>query len=313
MKSPLNIIFMGTPEFAVPALEALHRSPHHVVMVVTQPDRPVGRGKKILATPVKQAALGMGYPVFQTLSLKTPDSRDSLAKAAPDVIVVVAYGQILPAAILEIPALGCLNIHASLLPRYRGPAPIQWAIINRDAETGVTIMKLDTGLDTGDILLTQSTPIHPDDTAADLHDRLAVMGSALLLEAIADIGMTYKFASPQNHALATYAPMLKKSDGHIDWNQSAEDIDARVRGMAPWPGAYTFLDDKRLKIHEVRPVSLTATHPPGTIIPGPSDEIWVACGSHVLAILVVQPESGKRLSTGVFLKGHPIPPGTRLS
>ena len=304
---------MGTPDFAVPALDALYRSTHDVVMVITQPDRPVGRGKKILPSPIKQAAIQMGCPVFQPHSLKSQDTHDIFTKAAPDLIVVVAFGQILPKTILGIPRLGCVNIHASLLPRYRGPAPIQWAVINRDAETGVTIMKMDTGLDTGDILLTQSTPICPEDTAADLHDRLASIGAILLMDAVSSYDMISKFASPQNHSLATYAPMLKKSDGHIDWNQSAEDIHARIRGTTPWPGAHAVWDGRRLKIHQAKIVSMDATEIPGTIIRGPSDELWVACGSHVLALMTVQLESGKRLSIDDFLKGRPIAVGTLLS
>jgi len=248
MKNPLRLIYMGTPDFAVPPLKRLSEDGHRLLAVVTQPDRPRGRGRKLQPTPVKQAAAALGLPVLQPPSVRESGFIDKIRDLAPDWIIVAAFGQILPRTLLELPVYGCINIHASLLPRYRGPAPIQRAIINGETRTGVTTMLMDAGLDTGDILLKKEVPIYPGTTAGELHDRLAAAGADLLsltLELWSENRIT---PVPQNHEEATYAPMLKKSDGHVDWGKRAEQIDCLVRGMTPWPGAFTFLGDRRIKI-----------------------------------------------------------------
>jgi methionyl-tRNA formyltransferase len=308
-----TIVYMGTPEFAVPAFQALHRTSFDLRLVLTQPDRPQGRGRRCLPTAVKSAALAEGYDVLQP-----PDVRDSefiqiLKAVAPDFLVVVAYGQILPRAVLEIAPKGTINVHASLLPKYRGPAPIQWAIMRSESQTGVTTMLMNTGVDSGDILLSEATPIHPEDTSASLHDRLAKLGAGLLVRTIQGICNGTLFPRAQNHAQATYAPMLRKEHGRIDWNQSARSIDAQIRAMAPWPGAYCRFENKRYKIHKARALSGIALSPPGTVIPGFPDELRIATGDGALSILEIQGESGKRMSTRQFLLGNPIALGAAFS
>lgn len=311
MAERLNIIFMGTPDFAVPTLKALHRSSHKVVQVVTQPDRPRGRGRKAAPTPVKTAALDMGLTVIQPGSIREAEFLQALRSLAPDLLVVVAFGQILKPALLEIPRLGAINIHASLLPKYRGPAPIQWAIINGELETGATTMFMDPGLDTGDILLKRKQPIGPEDTAGALHDRLAVSGAELLLETLDRLESLEPI--PQNDEESSYAPLLKKTDGRISWDQSAEAIDRRVRGVSPWPGAFTFIEDRRVKLIRTRPQNEDFAAPPGSVVPGFPDELWVATGRGILSLLELQGESGRRLPVADFLRGFPVTPGTVLT
>lgn len=309
---PLSIVFMGTPDFAVPTLEALHGSRHAVSAVVTQPNRPSGRGRKPMPPAVKKAALEMGYPVLQPESVRSDPFKAHLAELAPDLLVVVAYGQILRADVLAIPRMGAVNIHASLLPRYRGPGPIQRAIIDRAPETGVATMMLDEGMDTGDILLMQKTPIAPDETAGSLHDRLADMGADLLLATIEGMQSGKVAPQPQNHDAATYAPMLTKEDGHIDWSADAEAIEALIRGVTPWPGAFTFYDEQRLKIFRAAVAGLDSDAPSGTVVPGFPDELRVAAGSGALSILEIQGASGKRMDIAAFLRGFDLPAGSRL-
>ncbi|RJP86051.1 MAG: methionyl-tRNA formyltransferase [Desulfobacteraceae bacterium] len=313
MKKPLNVVFMGTPDFAVPCLEALHEYGCRVSLVVTRPDQPKGRGRKIIAPPVKNTAAEFGYPVLQPVSVKTEEFYDIISAIAPDVLVVVAFGHVLPKRILEIPAWGAINIHASLLPKYRGPAPIQWAIINGDDHTGVTTMLMDKGLDTGEILLTAEIPIQPDDTSQALHDRLAIEGSELLKKTLAGMESSTLRPISQNHAMATYAPMLAKKDGHIDWSLSAETIERMIRGMTPWPGAFTFWDDKQIKIFKALPKPDSSKAPPGTVIEGFSNELRVAAGSGALSIIELQGSSGKRMHISDFLRGATIPTGTLLT
>ena len=300
---------MGTPDFAVPTFLALHRSPFDLKLVVTQPDRPRGRGRRLMAPPVKQAAEALKYDVRQPDNIRDPDFVDLLRSISPDFLVVVAFGRILPASILGIPRRGAVNVHASLLPKYRGPAPIQWAIIRGETQTGVTTILMDVGVDTGDVLLTAATAIGPEDTAATLHDRLAGMGADLLVETISGMcsGNVRPFA--QNHAQATFAPMLNKEDGRIQWDQPAFSIDARIRAMTPWPGAYSFFHGKRYKIHRALPIAGISISPPGTVVPGFPDELRIATGDGVLSILEIQGASGKRLSVSQFLRGNPIAPG----
>ncbi len=308
----LNIVFMGTPDFAVPALTALHGSRHRVRLVVTQPDRPSGRGRKPTPPAVKKAALEMGYPVIQPESTRTAEFTGQLKKSDPDLFVVVAFGHILRKNVLSIPPLGTINIHASLLPRYRGPAPIQRAIIDRVPETGVTTMMLDEGMDTGDILLKQRTAIGPAETAGTLHDRLSRMGADLLLETLDGLQEGSVSPRPQDPDAGSYAPMLTKEEGHIDWTADAESIEARIRGMTPWPGAFTFHGEQRLKIFRAERVDRDEDVTPGTVVPGFPDELRVAAGKDALSILEIQGASGKRMEIASFLRGYDLPAGSRL-
>lgn len=312
MKTSYNIVFMGTPDFAVPSLTALHHSRHNVIHVVTQPDRPSGRGRKILPPPVKSAAKRFGYPVIQPDKVKTDAFVKTLTLWQPDMLVVAAYGHILPKAILEIPPVGCINVHGSILPKYRGAAPIHWAIINGEKETGITTMLMDVGMDTGDILLTAKEKIRPEDTAATLHDRLSVLGADLLIDTLNRLADGSLEATPQDHSQATVAPMLKKEDGRIDWTLAADAICNHIRGVTPWPGAFTFIGDRRLKIYSAVPASPVSIAAPGTVVAGFADELRVAAGSGTLSILEVQGESGKRMPINEFLHGHPIAPGEVL-
>ena len=308
-----RLMFMGTPEFAVPALKALANSDHEVAAVVTQPDRPKGRGRKLTPPPVKNLALELGYPVVQPQNYDDPVFTDAVLKYAPDWFIVIAFGHILKQRHLDMPRLGALNVHASLLPRHRGPAPIQWSIIQGDCETGVTTMLMDEGLDTGDMLLKAHTAISPSDTSASLHDRLALMGGDLLLETLDGLAAERIEPEPQDHTTATYAPMLSKADGRILWSQTSRQIDALIRGVTPWPGAHTFLGDQRLKIFRVSPAR--ASHPtdPGTVLPGFQNELRVATGDGAVTIDEIQGPGGRRMPTADFLKGRAIPPGARLA
>ena len=313
MKSkPLKIIFMGTPDFSVPALTILPLNGYDVALVVTQPDRPKGRGRKLTLPPVKASALALGLPVAQPQAIQDLSFIHQVRALEPDLFVVVALGQILPQALLDIPPLGTINIHGSLLPRYRGPAPIQWALINNEQETGITTMLMDKGLDTGDILMTARTRITSDDTSATVHDRLAGMGADLLIKTIEGIAAQAIVPRPQDHDMATYAPLLQKGDGRIDWNKPAQLIEAFIRGMTPWPGAFTFLGDLRLKLFKVRPAHLPQPSVPGTIIHGFSDEIRVATGDGALTVLEIQSASGRRMAASDFLKGTAIIPGSQF-
>ncbi|MDO9263523.1 MAG: methionyl-tRNA formyltransferase [Desulfosalsimonadaceae bacterium] len=310
MKKPINVVFMGTPDFAVPCLEALHDFGCRVSLVVTRPDQPKGRGRKIIAPPVKTAAAALGYPVLQPVSVKTDEFYDIIQALAPDLLVVVAFGHVLPKRILDIPAWGAVNVHASLLPKYRGPAPIQWAIINGDDHTGITTMLLDKGLDTGEMLLTSQTPILPDDTSQTLHDRLAAEGAELVKKTLAGMENATIRPIPQNHALATYAPMLTKKDGHIDWSLSAAKLERLIRGVTPWPGAFTFWDNKQIKIFKVLPKPFISHARPGTVIEGFSNELRVVCGDGSLSVMEIQGSSGKRMHISDFLRGAAITTGT---
>ena len=313
MSPSYRIVFMGTPEFAVPAFKCLCRGGHRVLQVVTQPDRPKGRGKTVVFPPVKAAALDLGYPILQPQSVRTQDFHDAITRLEPDLLVVVAYGHILPQRILAIPKLGAINIHASLLPRYRGPAPIQWAVINREIETGVTLMLMDKGLDTGDILSSASVPILPDDTSGSLHDRLALLGAELLIQTLNYYEVHRKNIVPQVHEQASYAPLLKKEDGHLDWRKTADELEALIRGLTPWPGAFCFYNQKRIKLFRACQKSIVTQAPPGTVLKGFSNELTVSAGKDALVIQELQGDSGKRLLVQDFLRGHPILPGAMLT
>jgi methionyl-tRNA formyltransferase len=310
-KTP-KIIFMGTPEFAVPALNALNKDGQNVALVVTQPDRPKGRGRKVFPPPVKEAATNLGYELTQPPSIRTAEFSDLVEKHRPDFIVVVAFGHIIPKNILAIPKIATLNIHGSLLPKYRGPAPIQWSIINGEKETGITIILMDEGLDTGDILLSSKIEIMPDDTSGTLHDRLAQLGADLLIQSLDSFRTKKINPVPQDHSQTTYAPLLKKNDGRLNWKMTARALEALIRGVTPWPGAFTFHENKRLKIFKARPIFMDTPETPGTVIRGFPDELRVATGEGVLSIMEIQGSSGKRLLIKDFLRGYPLTPGTIL-
>jgi methionyl-tRNA formyltransferase len=312
VKKIFRIIFMGTPEFSVPSLVALHANGHDVRLVVSQPDRPKGRGRKMMPAPVKLAALAFGDNVVQPGSIKTADFADRIEQIKPDLLVVIAFGHILPEALLQLPRLGAINIHASLLPKYRGPAPIHWAIINGEKETGVCSILMDKGQDTGDILLSAVEPIRPDDTAETLHDRLSLKSADVLINTLNAFAADTIRPTPQDHGLATSAPRLSKNDGRIDWKKTAESLEPFIRGVTPWPGAFTFYGDIRLKIFKTRPIRVEVTKPPGTILKGFPDELRVATGRGALCIEEIQGPSGKRLLIKDFLRGYQLSPGAVL-
>ena len=312
MKKKAGIIFMGTPQFAVPALKALHKNKQDIVLVVTQPDRPKGRGRKLTPSPVKETAVNLGYSIIQPPSVRTAEFSNCIEKHAPDFIVVVAFGHIIPKNILAIPKIATINIHASLLPKYRGAAPIQWAIINEEKETGVTTMLMDEGMDTGDILLSSKLEIAPDETSKTLHDRLADLGADLLIQTLKAFETGDIKPIPQEHTQATYAPMLKKNDGRMNWKLSAESLEAFIRGMTPWPGAFTFHEKKRLKIFKAKVIAMDTEAPPGTVIKSFPDELWISTGKGVLSVMEIQEESGKRLLIKDFLRGYKLGPSSKL-
>jgi methionyl-tRNA formyltransferase len=311
----VRTIFMGTPELACASLKALAEAKEvEVAAVVTQPDRPKGRDLKLQVSPVKELALRFGLPVMQPERARNEAFIEDLRHLNPELIAVAAYGQLLPKTLLELPRYGCLNVHTSLLPRYRGAAPIQWAILNGDAETGVTIMKMDVGLDTGDILTQERTPIRDDDTSETLHDRLAQIGAGLLVRTIPDYVAGKLVPRPQPAEGAVYAPKLKKEDGLIDWKQPARAIWNRVRGLMPWPGACTILPGagprRLLKVWEAE-VS-EGSGAPGQVLKADKNGIVVACGVGALKIGKLQLEGGRRLSVQEFLAGHDLMPGAVL-
>lgn len=303
----MRIIFMGTPEFACPTLRTLIDRGEQVVAVVTQPDRPKGRGQQTLPPPVKVVAEEHGIPVLQPVKVRLPESIEEIRALEPDLIVVIAFGQILPKALLDIPKYGCINVHASLLPRYRGAAPLNWCIINGEAETGVTTMMMDVGLDTGDMLLKRSTPIDPDEDTQSLHDRMSQLGAELLAETLDRLARGELVPEKQDDALTCYAPMMKKEDGLIDWSRDAQSIKNQVRGMTPWPGAYSFLGDKFLKVFRVQTASGSGA--PGEILSCGREGLEVACGKGSLVIAELQLEGKKRLPAGDFLAGYKLQPG----
>lgn len=303
---------MGTPAFAVPALKMLDDGDDEVVCVVTQPDRPKGRGMRAVSPPVKELALERGIEVLQPLRTRNDAFPEKLAGYDPDLIVVAAYGHILTQWVLETPRLGCINIHASLLPKYRGPAPINWAVINGDAESGVTIMEIVEEVDAGDILLARSTVIGPDETARDLHDRLSELGGEALMEALDGLRTGWVRPRPQDPSTATCAPMLRKTDGEIDWAKPAQRLHDFVRGMFPWPGAFTLWRGRTLKIHETRVAGTAPGADPGVVAAADRDGIAVSTADACLLVRTLQLEGGKTMDAGAFLAGHSMKPGDRL-
>jgi methionyl-tRNA formyltransferase len=305
---------MGTPELARTSLQALLACRDlETLAVVTQPDRPKGRELKLIPSPVKELAIKSNLPVLQPERARNEGFVEELGKLKPDLIVVAAFGQILPQSILDLPRFGCINVHTSLLPKYRGAAPIQWAILNDEYETGVTIMKMDAGMDTGAILTQEKTLIHESDNAQGLHDRLATIGAELLVRTIPDFITGKIQARAQPAEGISYAPKIKKQDGEIDWKQPARTIWNRVRGLVPWPGAYTHVPEPKpylLKIWEAEAIGATGS--PGEILRADKSGIVVGCGQESLRIRQLQLEGGKRLNAQQFLSGHPLRPGQVL-
>ncbi|WP_205231353.1 methionyl-tRNA formyltransferase [Azospira oryzae] len=303
----MKIVFAGTPEFAARALAALYEAGHDIPLVLTQPDRPAGRGMTLQASPVKQLALSRGSEVFQPLTLKDEVAQEKLRLLAPDVMVVAAYGLILPQAVLDIPRHGCLNIHASLLPRWRGAAPIHRAILAGDAESGVCIMQMEAGLDTGPVLLSASTPITAQDTSQTLHDKLAVQGAQLIVSALQRLPLP---AVAQPEAGVTYAAKLDKSEAPLDWRRPAAELDRQIRAFTPFPGTTAVLDGSPLKVWAALPRSESGV--PGTVLAADKHGILVACGSGSLLLTELQKAGGKRLPVAQFLAGHGVSAGARF-
>lgn len=325
----MKVVFMGTPDFAVGALEAIMEAGHQVTAVVTQPDKPKGRGKEVQMSPVKACALSHDIPVFQPVKIREPEAVETLRTYQADIFVVAAFGQILSEKILTMPKYGCVNIHASLLPKYRGAGPIQWAVINGEKITGVTIMQMDKGVDTGDMLFKAEVPIASDETADTLHDKLAAAGAGLIVEALAKIETGDVTPVKQNDEEASHAKMLQKSMGKIDWQMETERLDCLIRGLISWPGAFTLFRGKTLKIWREEVVSeqkladfeklsgqnqegFIRNGPPGTVIRVEKDAFYVQTGDGILRLTEVQPEGKKRMAVKDFLLGYPVKAGEQL-
>lgn len=302
----MNIVYMGTPDFAVKPLEKIINEGHNVLGVFTQPDKPKGRGYAMTPPPVKECASKNGIPVYQPVSMKNGEAFEILSKIKPDVIVVVAYGKILPKNILELPKYGCINVHASLLPKYRGAGPIQWSVLNGELKTGVTTMNMAEGLDTGDMLLKSETEIGENETASELHDRLSVMGAELIVKTLTAVENNTVVPQKQNDEDSSYAPMLTKELCMIDWNKTAQEVHNKVRGLNSWPVAVTAVNGKRVKIFSTRIVEENGKS--GTVIK--ENPLTVACGDKAVEILEVQPEGKKRISAADYVRGYRITKGT---
>ncbi len=305
-----TLMFMGTPEFALPSLEKLIEKGYEIVAVVTQPDRPKGRGKQLVPPPVKDAAIRGNIPVLQPQRVKDPSFMETLKQFSPDLIVVAAFGQILPREVLNFPPLGCINVHPSLLPRYRGAAPLNWTLINGETRTGVTIMYMDEGLDTGDILLQEETPVEPEETFGQLHDRLAALGADLLIQTIQLLEAHRAPRRPQEDSLSSYAPMLKKEDGLICWDEEVSAIVNRIRGLSPAPCAYTFLDGKTLKIFAAAGIEGPVSGKPGQVGDATKQGLQVTAKNGYVLLKDIQMENRKRMSASDFLRGYKLFPDT---
>lgn len=306
----MRLIFAGTPEFAATALQALSQAGHDIALVLTQPDRPAGRGMRLKPSPVKTLALQLGLPVYQPESLKSEAARQPIADTGCDVMVVAAYGLILPQAVLDLPRLGCVNIHASLLPRWRGAAPIQRAILAGDRETGITLMQMEAGLDTGPILAEARLPIAPDETAGSLHDRLADLGAREIVALLPRLDAGEVTPEPQDDRLAVYADKISKEEARIDWNRPAVQVDRQVRAFNPHPGAWTVLDGEVLKLWRVR--CCIGQGRPGEVLQASRAGIVVACGGEAVQLLEMQKAGGRRVDATAFLAGHGLVPGVVL-
>lgn len=308
----MKVIFMGTPDFSVGTLEALVAAGHEVCLAVTQPDKPKGRGKEMQYTPVKTSALAHDIPVYQPRRVREPECVDELRKYEADVMVVVAFGQILPKEILELTPYGCINVHASLLPKYRGAAPIQWAIIHGETVTGVTTMQMDEGLDTGDMLLKSEVPIETEETGESLHDKLAEAGAKLCVETLTALQAGTVTREKQGDSPTAYAKMLTKELGEIDWEKPAVEIERLVRGLNSWPSAYTHWNDKVMKIWKTEVKNTEGKQAPGTIAAVEKDRFYVQTGEGQLGVLELQIPGKKRMDAGSFLRGYHLQTGEQL-
>ncbi len=310
----IRIVYMGTPDFAVEPLEAIIKAGYEVAAVVTQPDKQKGRGKEVKMTPVKVCALRHGIPVFQPVKIKEPEAVAELEKYQADLFVVAAFGQLLSEEILNMPEYGCINIHASLLPAYRGAAPIQWAVLNGEKESGVTIMQMDKGLDTGDMLLKRSVELSPKETGDSLHDKLMHLGAELIVEALSKLEKGELVPEKQKDELSSYAKKLTKAMGQIDWSKDAVSLERWIRGLNSWPSAYTFFGGKTLKIWEAQVTEENGAQKaePGQVVSVSRESFTVACGQGELQILSLQLEGKKRVSTREFLLGYQVEPGMIL-
>ena len=308
----MRIVYMGTPEIAATILERLLEEPYEVVLVVTQPDRPKGRGNTLTCSPVKELAVSRGIPVFTPEKLRLPENVDVVREAEPDMIVVAAFGQILPKSVLDIPRYGCINVHASLLPKYRGAAPIQWSILDGESETGITIMYMNEGLDTGDILLQKVVPIDAVETGGSLHDKLAETGAEALVEAIPGIIDGTLEPVPQGEMTTPYAKQLTKEMGRLDFSWDAEKLERYVRGLNPWPGTYTFRDGQMLKIWAAEVCDGSYEAMPGTVVAVDKNSFSVQTGSGALRVTEVQPQGKRRMSAEEYLRGYRLEQGLVL-
>ena len=309
----MRIVFMGTPDFSVPTLEALVASEHEVVGVVTQPDKPKGRGKEIHMSPVKECALQHNIPVYQPVRARDEAFVDEMRALNPDVMVVIAFGQILPKSLLELPKYGCVNIHASLLPKYRGAAPIQWAVINGDEETGITTMMMDVEMDTGDILEKTVVKLDPEETGGSLFDRLSLLGGDLILSTLSKLEKGEITPVPQDHEKATYVKKISKSMGDIDWTMDAVSIERLVRGLNPWPSAFTRWNGKMLKIWEAKVIpDPDVKLPCGSVISASDEGLKIQTGAGVLCVTSLQLEGKKRMDTAAFLRGYQVAAGSMM-
>lgn len=310
--SHLKVVFAGTPEFAAEALTALINSEHEVIAVYTQPDRPAGRGRKLKASPVKEVAEKYNLPIYQPESLKSESDQQQLRELNPDVMIVAAYGLILPQVVLDIPRMGCLNIHASLLPRWRGAAPIQRAILAGDTETGITIMQMNAGLDTGDMLSTSTCPIEPSETAGSLHDKLATLGASSLLKTLDQLLSGKIKAVKQDDSQASYAHKLEKQEAQLDWTLSAEQLDRQIRAFNPWPVAFFLVDDQTVRVWDAEIIDKQGAA--GTVLQADKNGVDIACGHNSLRLLKLQPPGKKAMDVASFLNGRSewLTPGKQL-
>jgi len=309
-RQPFRIIFMGTPDFAVPTLEALIQGPDEIIAVVTQPDRSRGRSKKLVAPPIKELAQRFALDLYQPDTVKTSEFLTTLRSYDPDIIVVAAYGRILPESIINLPRHGCINVHGSLLPRHRGAAPIQWSIIKGDPEVGVTIMQMDKGMDTGDILMRAAIVPDPNETSGSLFPKIARLGSHTLMDTLDMLAQGGLAMIRQDEKLATSAPMLRKEDGLIDWNRDARKLHCLIRGLDPWPTAYSFLDNRKFQIFMPEVMHQSSTRRPGTLLRADREGLLIAAGDSTLLIKEVKVEGKKRMAAADFLNGYALEPGS---
>ena len=310
----MNIIFMGTPEFAVPSLEMLINEGYKVIAVVTQPDKPKGRGNKLAAPPVKEFALKHDITVLQPSKIKTPEFVEQIRELSPDLLVTAAYGKIISKEMLDVPTLGCINVHGSLLPKYRGAAPIQWSIINGEKVTGITTMFTDVGLDTGDILLKRELEIGSDMTAGELHDAMSVLGAEVLKDTLIKLKSGTLVRMPQDDAMSSYAPIITKEVGLIDWNKTVQQVHNTVRGTNPWPGAYTFLNESKMRIWKtcIAEFDNNQKHCPGEIVRADDEGVLVKCSDGYIMVQELQFDSSKRMKVSDYIRGHKISIGEKL-